>query len=169
MGILGKLLGNDGSATAPTSEPIAVASWPQGRGGRVNEVAKAAGVGVARVRCHHTTWDYLQEQAHEEHGRRGSFRPGAFRPSTDGDEVTTGADGIVTVPLGGSSLAAVLDWCYEVQGILSTDLDRAIGRRVGQAISNALQNLTPSDAQGDSSAVIWLDDRIAVESPAPIP
>ncbi|MGW6970366.1 hypothetical protein [Streptomyces sp. NPDC054952] len=123
---------------------------------------------MARVRCHHTTWDYLQEQVHKEQRKFGSSRPEAFRPPENGDEITTAADGIVTVPLGGSSLAAVLDWCHEVQGILSTDLDRAIGRRIGRAISSALQNLTPSDAQGDSPAVIWLDDRIAVESPESI-
>ncbi|MEU0630637.1 hypothetical protein [Streptomyces sp. NPDC005989] len=165
MGILGKLVGNDDAVVVPApSRPVAADSWPRKHVSRNDEVAKAAGVGLSRVRCHHTTWTYLQEQVHHQHKLRIRTQPQAFRPPT-GDEITTGSDGIVTVPLGGSSLAAVLDWCHEMQGVLNQDLERAIGKRVGLAISQALDNLTPFDGQARSTTVIWLDDQIAVENP----
>ncbi|MCL7382529.1 hypothetical protein [Streptomyces sp. 35G-GA-8] len=53
------------------------------------------------------------------------------------------------------------------QSILSLDVDRGVGRRVGLAISRALENLALSDARSGSVAVILLDDRIATEDPAP--
>jgi hypothetical protein len=139
------------------------AVWP-GRRNRIDEEAKAAGIGVIRVRCHTTTWDYLQDQA-KGHHRQRSLRPEAFRPAT-GDEIVTDADGIVTVPLGGSSLAALFDWCFEAQSILNTELERGIGQRVGRAISEALENLATVRDQGDPAAVIWLDDRIAAGNSA---
>ncbi|MFJ2900228.1 hypothetical protein ACIO87_35810 [Streptomyces sp. NPDC087218] len=169
MGILGKLLGNDGPATIPAPAERAVATWPRRGLARNDEVARAAGVGLAHVRCHRTTWDYLQEQVHQQHANRIRQGPQAFRQPAD-DEITTGPNGIVTVPLGGSSLAAVLDWCHEMQSCLREDVDRGIGRRVGLAISRALENLSPSDGQAGPVAVIWLDDRIATaQDPAPAP
>ncbi|MFE7808514.1 hypothetical protein ACFU51_28355 [Streptomyces sp. NPDC057430] len=80
---------------------------------------------------------------------------------------STGADGIVTVPLGGASLAALFDWCFEAQSILHTELERGIGQRVGRAISEALENLAAARGQGDPSAVVWLDDQIAADNPMP--
>lgn len=85
------------------------------------------------------------------------------------DEITTGSDGIVTVLLGGSSLAVVLDWCHEMQSVLNQDSERAIGKRGGLAISRALDNLTPCDGRTRSTTVIWLDDQIAVENPTSTP
>ncbi|MER6499243.1 hypothetical protein ABT218_07590 [Streptomyces sp. NPDC001455] len=166
MGILGKRRGNGDTRNVPVqAEPTNVAVWP-GKRGHTDEVAKAAGIGVIRVRCHTTTWDYLQEAVKQQHKQQIRRHPGAFRPAT-GDEITTSADGVVTVPLGGSSLAAILDWCFEVQGILYTELERGIGRRVGRAISEALGNLASTRGQGDPSAVIWLDDQIAANNPTP--
>ncbi|WP_435059749.1 hypothetical protein [Streptomyces sp. bgisy060] len=164
MGILGKRRASSGTGSIPVqAEP---AAWP-GRRNRVNEVAKAAGIGVIRVRCHNTTWDYLQDEAKAHHEKSSiRTRPEAFRPAT-GDEIVTGADGIVTVPLGGASLAALFDWCFETQSVLNTELERGIGRRVGRAISEALEKLAASRGQGDPSAVIWLDDQIAADSPTP--
>ncbi|MGW8065901.1 hypothetical protein ACVV2G_27425 [Streptomyces ziwulingensis] len=157
MGILGKRRDTGGARSVPAQDEPAV--WP-GRRHRIDEVAKAAGVGVVRVRCHATTWDYLQEEAKAHHGKSIRTRPEAFRPAT-GEEITTSADGIVTVALGGSSLAALFDWCFEAQSVLKTDLERGVGRRVGRAISEALENLAAARGQGDPDAVIWLDDRIA--------
>ncbi|MEU2026185.1 hypothetical protein ABZ565_29125 [Streptomyces sp. NPDC016469] len=160
MGILSKRRNNADRRTVPAQARAAEADpWP-GRRDCADEVAKAAGIGVIRIRCHTTTWDYLQEGAKHWRERQNRYRPDAFRPAT-GDEITTSADGVVTVPLGGSSLAAILHWCFEVQGILYTDLERGIGRRVGRAISEALGNLAAGRGQGDPSAVIWLDDQIA--------
>ncbi|MFE0773344.1 polysaccharide deacetylase family protein [Streptomyces sp. NPDC058861] len=159
MGILGKRRDTGAKSVPAQTEPTEVALWP-GRRDRADEVAKAAGIGVIRIRCHTTTWDYLQEETKQQHKRQIRRHPEAFRPAT-GDEITTSAEGVVTVPLGGSSLAAILDWCFEVQGILYTDLERGIGRRVGRAISGALENLAAARGQGDPAAVIWLDDRIA--------
>ncbi|WP_018569493.1 hypothetical protein [Streptomyces sp. PsTaAH-124] len=157
MGILGKR--RDTGAVRSIPAQAGPADWP-GRRHRINEVAKAAGVGVVKVRCHATTWDYLQEEAKTHHKGGIRTRPEAFRPAT-GEEIVTGADGIVTVPLGGSSLAALFDWCFEAQSVLKTDLERGVSRRVGWAISEALENLAAARGQGDPAAVIWLDDRIA--------
>lgn len=166
MGILGKLLGTNARATAPVPAQPVVDTWPRRGLERNDEVARAAGVGLVHVRCHRTTWDYLQEQVHHQHTEAIRKGPQAFRPPA-GDEITTELDGMVTVPLGGSSLAAVLDWCYEVQSVLRLDVDRGVGRRVGLAISRALENLARSDGHSGSVAVILLDDRIATEDPAP--
>ncbi|MFC0602272.1 hypothetical protein [Streptomyces palmae] len=163
MGILGKRRASGGAGSIPAQAEPAV--WP-GRRNRVDEVAKAAGIGVIRVRCHTTTWDYLQDEAKAHHGKCIRTRPEAFRPAT-GDEIVTGADGIVTVPLGGASLAALFDWCFEAQSVLNTELERGVGQRVGRAISEALENLAADRGQGDPSAVIWLDDQIAADSRKP--
>ncbi|MEU5810945.1 hypothetical protein [Streptomyces sp. NPDC047718] len=161
MGILGKRRGTGGTGNVPAQ--AGPAQWPA-RHNRINEVAKAAGIGVLRVRCHTTTWDYLQEEAKAHHKKGIRTRPEAFRPPTD-DEIVTGADGIVTVPLGGSSLAALYDWCFEAQSILNTELERGVGQRVGRAICEALENRAAVRGQGDPSAVIWLDDQIAADNP----
>ncbi|MEU7031409.1 hypothetical protein AB0A60_32535 [Streptomyces sp. NPDC046275] len=161
MGILGRRRASGGTGSIPAQAEPTV--WP-GQGNRIDEVAKAAGVGVIRVRCHTTTWDYLQEQAKEHSGKR-LRRSVAFRPPT-GDEIVASADGIVTVPLGGASLAALFDWCFEAQSVLATDLEKGVGRQVGRAISEALDNLATVRGQGDPSAVIWLDDQIAAAAPA---
>lgn len=77
-------------------------------------------MGVIRIRCHTTTWDYpvAQARAHKA-AKTLETRPEAFRPAT-GEETDAGVDGIVTVPLGGSSLAALDDWCFEAQSVLET-------------------------------------------------
>lgn len=157
MGILGKRRGTGGAGRVPVQ--AGPANWP-GRRHRIDEVATAAGVGVVRVRCHATTWDYLQEEVKAHHERSIREQPEAFRPAT-GEEIVTGPGGIVTVPLGGSSLAALFDWCFEAQSVLRTDLERGVGRRVGWAVSEALENLAAARGQGDPAAVIWLDDQIA--------
>ncbi|MFD4577276.1 hypothetical protein ACFWNK_33660 [Streptomyces sp. NPDC058417] len=162
MSILGKRRAGGGIESIPAQAEPAV--WP-GRRNRVDEVAKAAGIGVIRVRCHTTTWDYLQDEAKAHHEKSSiRRRPEAFRPAS-GDEIATGADGIVAVPLGGASLAALLDWCFEAQSVLHTRLEQGVGRRVGRAISEAVENLAGAPGQGDPSAVIWLDDQIAAGSP----
>lgn len=157
MGILGKRCDTGGARSIPAQ--AGPADWP-GRRHRIDEVAKAAGVGVVHVRCHATTWDYLQEEAKAHHEGSIRTRPEAFRPAT-GEEIVTGDDGIGTVPLGGSSLAALFDWCFEVQSVLKADLERGVGRWVGWTISEALEKLVAARGQGDPAAVIWLDDRIA--------
>ncbi|SEE51607.1 hypothetical protein SAMN05216483_6478 [Streptomyces sp. 2131.1] len=89
-------------------------------------MAKAAGIGVIRIQT--TTWDYPQERTKHWPERQNRYQPDAFRPAT-GDEI-------------------------DVQGILCTDLERGIGRRLGRAISEALGNLATGRGQGDPSAVI---------------
>ncbi|MFB7590237.1 hypothetical protein [Streptomyces sp. NPDC056169] len=163
MGILGKRRANGGTGSIPAQAGPAV--WP-GRRNRVDEVAKASGIGVMRVRCHATTWDYLQDEAKAHHGKSIRTRPEAFRPAT-GAEIVTGADGIVTVPLGGASLAALVDRCFEAQSVLHTKLEQGVGQRVGRAISEALENLATARGQGDPSAAIWLVDQIAADNPTP--
>lgn len=70
-------------------------------------MAKAAGVGAARIRCHNNTWSYLEEAVpRDEHPGGGDD----LRPPAE-EEIVTEKDGMVTVPLSGTSLAAVLSWC----------------------------------------------------------
>jgi hypothetical protein len=126
-------------------------------------MSKAAGVGVARIRCHPNTWAYLEENVPQDEDRG----PGdAFRPPAQ-EEIVTEKDGMITVPLSGTSLAAVLSWCRTavsstLRGPWSA-LDASIGRRVGAAISQALRNVIPSHGQDSPTAVIYLDDRIAAK------
>lgn len=78
---------------------------------------------------------------------------------------------MITVPLAGTSLAAVLSWCrtatsHTLSGPWSA-LDATIGRRVGAAISQALRNVVPSNGQDGPTAVIYLDDRITAKDATP--
>jgi len=139
--------------------------WPKSYDSFRSDMAKAAGVGVARVRCHRNTWAYLEKNVPKE-TRQG---PGAaFCPPTE-EEITVEKDGMVTVPLSGTSLAAVLSFCRRIQSTFSSpwsELDRSIGRRIGAAISHALEDLIPSNGQDGPTAVIYLDDRIAAKDTA---
>ncbi|MEV0488059.1 hypothetical protein AB0I69_46625 [Streptomyces sp. NPDC050508] len=149
MGAIARLLGK---------EPYN--NWPRSHDRFRSDMSKAAGIGVARIRCHRNTWVYLEENV-----PWATVRPGtAFYPPTE-DEVIPEKDGMVTVALSGTTLAAVLHFCHDIQIHLLrkawTDLDRAIGRRVGSAISQALLNATPSSDEDRPTTVIYLDDRIA--------
>ncbi|MEU2023741.1 hypothetical protein ABZ565_16530 [Streptomyces sp. NPDC016469] len=79
MGTLCKRRGAGGAGRVPAQAGPAVRP---GRRHRLHEVAKAAGVGVVRIRCYATTWDYLAEQAEAYEARNLGTRPGAFRPAT---------------------------------------------------------------------------------------
>jgi hypothetical protein len=76
---------------------------------------------------------------------------------------------MVTVPLAGSSLASVLHFCANVQdwpylpNHAYNALDKAIGRRVGAAISQALLNVVPSADASGPTAVVCLDDKITAK------
>ncbi|MFJ6901908.1 hypothetical protein [Streptomyces hokutonensis] len=137
-------------------------NWPRNHDSFRSDMSKAAGIGVARIRCHRNTWFYLEENI-----PRSTGRPGAGFSSPGEDEITAEKDGMVTVALSGTTLAAALYFCrylqtYPVTGAW-TDLDRAIGRRVGSAISHALLNVTPSSDEDEPTTVIYLDDRIAAK------
>ncbi|MGW3045589.1 hypothetical protein ACWC9T_37495 [Kitasatospora sp. NPDC001159] len=147
--------------------------WPSSRDHLASDMAKAAGVGVARVRCHRNTWDYLAKQtpAHKEGGfsQPVDVVDNVFCPPAD-EDIVTEADGMVTVPLAGSTLASVLYFCANVQdrpylpNHAYNGLDKAIGRRVGAAISQALQNVVPSTDESGPTAVVYLDDKIATKT-----
>ncbi|MFD5899633.1 hypothetical protein [Streptomyces sp. NPDC060366] len=163
MGIISSLLGG--------KDPYN--NWPKSYDSYRSDMAKAAGVGVARVRCHRNTWAYLEESVPRdiESTIIGPDRgPGtAFRPPAE-DEISSDQDGMVTVPLSGTTLAAVLSWCRNVQpdpvNSPWTAVDRSIARRVGSAISQALLNVVPSNGQDGPTAVIYLDDRITARDSA---
>ncbi|MER5376262.1 hypothetical protein [Streptomyces sp. NPDC002553] len=163
MGIIAKLLGRP-----PYS------NWPSSYASYRGDMAKAAGLGVARIHCHRNTWDYLLENVPKdsettitghERGQGSAFRPPAQ------DEVTAEEDAMVTVPLSGTTLAAVLSWCRNIQPDTLrspwTELDRSIGRRVGAAISQALDNVIPSNGADGPTAVIRLDDRVTSNDTSP--
>ncbi|MFH0245829.1 hypothetical protein ACGRHY_26360 [Streptomyces sp. HK10] len=160
MDVLAKLLGRE----PPYSD------WPKSYDSFCGDMAKAAGVAVARVRCHRNTWAYLQENVPQdtettitgtERGLSAAFKPPAQ------DEITSEEDGLVTVPLSGTTLAAVLSWCHNIQpntlGSPWTALDRSIARRVGAAISQALDHVVPSSDANGPTAVIYLDDRMTAK------
>ncbi|CAM5639322.1 hypothetical protein STAFG_0054 [Streptomyces afghaniensis 772] len=129
---------------------------------------------MARIRCHRNTWAYLLENVPKdsetvitghERGQGSAFRPPAQ------DEVTAEDDAMVTVPLSGTTLAAVLSWCRNIQPNTLrspwTELDRSIGRRAGAAISQALDNVIPSNGADGPTAVIYLDDRVTAKDTTP--
>ncbi|MFE0580205.1 hypothetical protein [Streptomyces sp. NPDC058874] len=146
--------------------------WPKDWDYVASDMATAAGVGVARVRCHRNTWDYLAEQV-PNHKKGGSGSPvevkdNVFR-APDEQDITAEGDGLVTVPLSGSALAAVLHFCSNIQdwpyrpNHAYNELDKAIGRRVGAAISQALRNVVPSSDASGPTTVIYLDDKITAK------
>ncbi|MFF3337863.1 hypothetical protein [Streptomyces flavidovirens] len=117
---------------------------------------------MARVRCHRNTWAYLEENV-----PKATVAPRtAFCAPTE-EEITTEEDGMVTVALAGTSLAAVLHFCRDVHTHLMTaswtELDRAIARRVGSAISEAMNNVIPSNGEDGPTALIYLDDKITAK------
>jgi hypothetical protein len=151
VGTIARLLGKDPH------------DWPKNYASYRSDMTRAAGVGVARIRCHRHTWLYLEQNVPEE----AKSGPGiAFCPPGE-DEITTEPDGMVTVPLAGTALAATLYWCREAQSSYATKpwtpLDSAIGKRVGAAISRALRNLVPSTGPDGPTAFVYLDDRIAAK------
>lgn len=162
MGFIAKLLGKPSYSDWP-------ASYDRFRG----DMAKAAGVGVARIRCHRNTWAYLLENVPKDSETTftGQREQGsAFRPPAQ-EEVIAEDDAMVTVPLSGTTLAAVLSWCRNIQPDTLrspwTELDRSIGRRVGAAISQALDNVIPSNGADGPSAVVYLDDRVTAKDTTP--
>ncbi|MGK3106110.1 hypothetical protein [Streptomyces sp. WAC05858] len=143
--------------------------WPKDLDHVTSDMAKAAGIGVARVRCHRNTWNYLAGQV-PNHKKADFTRPeevedNVFRPPAE-EDITNEADGLVTVSLSGSTLAAVLHFCSNIQdrphwpNSAYNQLDKAIGRRVGASISQALLNVVPSADASGPTAVIYLDDKI---------
>ncbi|MET9396025.1 hypothetical protein [Kitasatospora sp. NPDC002965] len=130
---------------------------PLGWGDHRLNMVKAAGIGVATLRCHKDTWAYFVEKfTSTPRGRNDS----TFRPPAAEDITDEGA-GMITVPISGSTLAAVLDKCRELQGPVGSDLDKAIGRRVEAAISQALRHVVPSGGDRSAAPAIVLDDRTA--------
>lgn len=145
--------------------------WPKEWVNVASDMAKAAGVGVARVRCHRNTWDYLAQEV-PSHKRGGSksleVTDNVFHVPAE-EDISTEADGMVTVTLAGSTLAAVLHFCANIQdwpyrpNHAYNELDKAIGRRVGAAISQALKNVVPSADTSGPTAVVYLDDKITAK------
>jgi hypothetical protein len=132
--------------------------WPRSYDSFRSDMATAAGIGVARIRCHGNTWAYLQENVPQDPWRGSGT---AFAPPSD-DEIEAGDDGMVTVPISGTTAAAILSFCRSIQSTSSWgELDCAIGRRVGSAISRALENVIPSASAEGPTAVIYLDDQLA--------
>jgi hypothetical protein len=153
LGIVDKVLGQKSD------------TWPKKHHVHKKDLVKAAGVGVARVRCHRDTWAFLEKyvpKSRAEDAYNSGLARDAFTPPGE-DEITTEEDGMLTVPLSGTTLAAVLTWCQDIQfgTIRWNSMHKAIGRRVGIAISDALTQLVPSQDHQGPSAVIYLDDRIA--------
>ncbi|GGY07797.1 hypothetical protein [Streptomyces minutiscleroticus] len=157
MGVIARVLGKE----------LSYDNWPKSHDSYRSDMARAAGIGVARIRCHRTTWDYLLESVprnFEEELYSRKSAGAAFRPPSK-EEITAEKDGMATVPLSGTALAAVLSWCRNIQSHTVSSpwstLDRSIGRRVGVAISQALDNVVPCRGQDGPTAMIYLDDRIA--------
>ncbi|MCU7705103.1 hypothetical protein ACGILS_02370 [Streptomyces albidoflavus] len=125
----------------------------------------AVGIGTARMRCHRDTWVYFVEEFEKSSTHRDSH---VFRPAAE-EEITREADGMIVVPISGSSLAALLDRCFDIQfeswrsSWNYSTLDKAIAARVGGAITHALAHVTSAaEADGDEFTIV-LDDRLAVQ------
>ncbi|MFB7229624.1 hypothetical protein ACFCY9_18045 [Streptomyces fimicarius] len=91
-----------------------------------------------------------------------------FRPAAE-EEITREVDGMIVVPISGSSLAALLDRCFDIQfrhwrsSWNYSMLDKAIAARVGGAITHALAHvMSAAEADGDEFTIV-LDDRLAVQ------
>ncbi|MFJ1757347.1 hypothetical protein [Kitasatospora sp. NPDC088134] len=133
--------------------------WDHHRMGMV----KAAGIGVATLRCHRDTWAYFVDKFANKPMDRDAA---AFRPPAD-EDITDEGEGMITVPLSGSTLAALLSKCRDLQfGAMASDLDKAIGRRVAAAIMQALRHVVPAEGDRSAAPAIVLDDRTAAPAAA---
>ncbi|MFI6286701.1 hypothetical protein ACIBCM_18450 [Streptomyces sp. NPDC051018] len=125
----------------------------------------AVGIGTARMRCHQDTWTYFVEEFEKSSAHRDSH---VFRPAAD-EEITREVGGMIGDPISGSSLAALLDRCFDIQfGSWSSSwnystLDQAIAARLGGAITRALAHVTSAAEADGSELMIVLDDRLAVQ------
>ncbi|MFI7019313.1 hypothetical protein [Streptomyces sp. NPDC050164] len=125
----------------------------------------AVGIGTAQMRCHQDTWAYFVEEFEKSATHRDSH---VFRPAAE-EEITCEADGMIVVRISGSSLAALLDRCFDIQfGAWRSSwnystLDKAIAARVGEAITRALAHVTSvAEADGNELTIV-LDDRLVVQ------
>ncbi|MFJ3932644.1 hypothetical protein [Streptomyces sp. NPDC090029] len=123
----------------------------------------AVGIGTAQMRCHQDTWAYFVEEFEKSSTHRDSH---VFRPAAE-EVITREVGGMIVVPISGSSLAALLDRCFDIQfrnwssSWNYSVLDMAIAARVGEAITRALAHVTPAgEADGDELTIV-LDDRLA--------
>ncbi|MEU4955019.1 hypothetical protein [Streptomyces lavendulae] len=121
----------------------------------------AVGIGIARMRCHNDTWTYLLGEFEKTSDLRTTP---VFRPPAD-DSVVRESNGMITVPMSGSSLAALFDRCRNIRvrpwssSWNYTSLDKAIASRVESAISEALTHVTPATEAHGVELTIVLDDR----------
>ncbi|MDH6711225.1 hypothetical protein P3T27_007978 [Kitasatospora sp. MAA19] len=124
------------------------------------DLVNAAGVGLARLRCHKDTWAYLADAVA---GERHSHGPGRVFRAPAAQDISNEGNGMIVVPLSGSSLAALLSFCRTSQGVIGnwSPLEQAIGQRTEAAICAALERVEPADGDHSDSAVIVLDDQPA--------
>lgn len=121
----------------------------------------AAGIGIAQIRCHADTWTYFLREFDKTSDHRTTS---VFRPPAD-EDIVREPNGMITLPISGSSLAALYDRCKDIRARPWSStwnyngLDRAIASRVESAISEALTHVVPaSEAQGAELTIV-LDDR----------
>ncbi|WP_128977540.1 hypothetical protein [Streptomyces roseicoloratus] len=123
----------------------------------------AAGIGIAKIRCHADTWAYFLQEFER---TSGQVPTSAFRPPAN-EDIVRETNGMITVPISGSSLAALLDRCCVIRARSWSSsssgnygsVDKAIASRVEAAISEALTHVVPaSEAQGAELTIV-LDDR----------
>ncbi|MFD5506840.1 hypothetical protein ACFWIB_03570 [Streptomyces sp. NPDC127051] len=121
----------------------------------------AAGIGIAQIRCHADTWTYLLQEFEKTPDVRTTS---VFRPAAD-EDIVREPNGMITVPISGSSLAALFDRCWGIRARpwSSTwnysNLDKAIASRVESAISEALTHVVPANEAQGAELTIVLDDR----------
>lgn len=130
----------------------------------------AVGIGTTQMRCHQDTWVYFVEEF-----ERSSAHPDShvFRPAAE-EEIARETDGMVVVPISGSSLAALLDRCLDIQfghwrsSWNYSTLDKAIAARGGEAITRALAHVTSAAEADGNEPTIVLGDRLAVQPRAEV-
>ncbi|MFD5475820.1 hypothetical protein [Streptomyces hawaiiensis] len=114
---------------------------------------------------HQDTWAYFVEGVEKSATHRDLH---VFRPAAE-EEITREAGGMIVVPISGSSLAALLDRCFDIQfGAWRSSwnystLDKAIAARVSEAITRALAHVTSVATADGNELTIVLDDRLVVQ------
>ncbi|MEW1678115.1 hypothetical protein [Streptomyces noursei] len=112
----------------------------------------AAGVGSVQLRCHQDTWNYFLREFQKHSYNAASFR----RPAEAA--IVREDDGMIVVPLSGSTVAALLDRCNGMSR-RTEPLDHAMGVRVYEAIATVLRKIEPAGEQKIPLPPITLDDR----------
>ncbi|BCY11127.1 hypothetical protein [Actinoplanes sp. L3-i22] len=126
-------------------------------------LSRAAGIAILELHCHRDTWQWIQDWMSVGLGGGRSWWSSAFD-----DRITQQTDHMLVVQLSGPQTAEILTRVARIGrihgastgfGSTANDTDRAIGRRLYQAIGRILDQIAPDTTSKQAVPPVVLDDR----------